>query len=172
MTPKDHLPKLFAQLAETWKKETAHESRIAAKSMHQAYQRIIGMGERAIRLILQDLDKNGPNDWFWALSAITGENPITADMAGNMEAMTRVWLQWGRDEGYIGVKPGNGGCWFCEGSVTNNDDEVYFSVEFDTYLHKHCLDTMPDDPDDRETAIIRREIEAALEIARECQTFL
>jgi hypothetical protein len=69
--------------------------------MHPAYQKIIGMGEPAIPLILKDLEKNGPNDWFWALTAITDENPITQDIAGNMAAMTEAWLQWGRNAGYL-----------------------------------------------------------------------
>jgi hypothetical protein len=52
-------------------------------------------------LILKDLYENGPNDWFWALTAITDANPISAEMAGNMAAMTEAWLQWGRDAGYL-----------------------------------------------------------------------
>ena len=69
--------------------------------MHLAYQKIIGMGELAIPLILKDPAVNGPNDWFWALTAITDENPITKKIAGNMAAMTEAWLQWGRKAGYL-----------------------------------------------------------------------
>ena len=59
------------------------------------------MGEPAIPLILKDLADNGPNDWFWALTAITDENPITEEIAGNMVAMTEAWLQWGKGAGYL-----------------------------------------------------------------------
>jgi hypothetical protein len=69
--------------------------------MHPAYQKIIGMGEWAIALILRELAENGPDDWFWALTAITDENPITEKMAGDMRAMTEAWLQWGRRAGYL-----------------------------------------------------------------------
>lgn len=34
--------------------------------------------------------------------------------------------------------PNEGGCWFCH---TDPVEEVmFFSVEFDCYFHKHCLD--------------------------------
>ena len=69
--------------------------------MHPAYQKIIGMGEPAVALILSDLAENGPDDWFWALTAITDENPISAGVAGDTNAMTEAWLQWGRERGYL-----------------------------------------------------------------------
>lgn len=59
------------------------------------------MGAAAIPWILIDLRENGPDDWFWALTAITDENPITRDIAGNMAAMTEAWLQWGERAGYL-----------------------------------------------------------------------
>ena len=31
--------------------------------------------------------------------------------------------------------PNQGGCWFCY----MDDDEMYFSIEFDTYFHMGCL---------------------------------
>ncbi len=33
--------------------------------------------------------------------------------------------------------PGNGGCWYC---YTDDEGEWLFSCEFDTYLHKSCLE--------------------------------
>ena len=78
----------FRKLAATWKSETELISKVSARAVHPAYQKIIGMGESAIPLILDDLAKNGPDDWFWALTAITDENPITPSVAGNMSAMT------------------------------------------------------------------------------------
>lgn len=90
----------FKKLAKTWKTETELVSKVSKRVMHPAYQKIIGMGESAIPLILRDLATNGPDDWFWALTAITDENPITEEIAGNMTAMTEAWLQWGRNAGY------------------------------------------------------------------------
>ena len=91
----------FKKLAKAWKSETELVSKVTKKVMHPAYQKIIGMGESAIPLILKDLSENGPDDWFWALTAITDENPITEEIAGNMAAMTEAWLQWGRNAGYL-----------------------------------------------------------------------
>ena len=95
----------FKKLANTWKSETELFSKISKRVMHPAYQKIIGMGEAAIPLILNDLAKHGPDDWFWALTAITDANPIGEAQAGNMAAMTEAWLQWGRNAGYLSDSP-------------------------------------------------------------------
>jgi hypothetical protein len=91
----------FKKLAKTWKSETELISKVTKRVMHPAYQKIIGMGEAAVPLILKDLSVNGPDDWFWALTSITDENPIKQEFAGNMDAMTEAWLQWGRNAGYL-----------------------------------------------------------------------
>ena len=95
----------FNKLAKAWKSETELVSKVSKRVMHPAYQKIIGMGESAVPLILKDLLENGPDDWFWALTAITDKNPITEEMAGKMSAMTEVWLQWGRNAGYLSGLP-------------------------------------------------------------------
>jgi hypothetical protein len=91
----------FTQLAKTWRQETAHLSNIATRAMHPAYQRIIGMGREAIPFILEEFRQGELDDWFWALYAITGENPITEEIAGDVEKMAEAWLQWGRKTGYL-----------------------------------------------------------------------
>jgi hypothetical protein len=91
----------FKKLATTWKSETELVSKVTKRILHPAYQKIIGMGESALPFILKDLMENGPDDWFWALTAITDENPIHKEIAGNMAAMTEAWLQWGRNAGYL-----------------------------------------------------------------------
>jgi hypothetical protein len=91
----------FSRLATAWKSETELASKVTKRILHPAYQKIIGMGEAAIPHILKDLLANGPDDWFWALTAITDENPITPAIAGDMAAMTEAWLQWGKKAGYL-----------------------------------------------------------------------
>lgn len=91
----------FKVLASEWKQDTKFLSNTTTKSMHPAYQKIIGMGEVAVPLILNDLAANGPDDWFWALHVITDANPITDDIAGNMALMTEAWLKWGSETGYL-----------------------------------------------------------------------
>jgi hypothetical protein len=95
----------FDRLAATWKAETELHSKVTKRILHPAYQKIIGMGEAAIPFILKDLAENGPDDWFWALTAISDENPITEEMAGDMHAMTEAWLQWGKKAGYLTDSP-------------------------------------------------------------------
>lgn len=100
----------FRQLADVWRAQTRLFSNVTRRVLHPAYQRIIGMGEAAVPLILMDLAEQGPDDWFWALTAITGENPIADARAGNMEAMTESWLQWGARAGYLnGYRPTSNG---------------------------------------------------------------
>ena len=91
----------FDRLAAEWRNDTFLSSKIRDKVLHTAYQRIIGMGPSAISFILRDLAENGPNHWFWALHAITEEDPVPSDQVGNMVAMTEAWLQWGRKRGYL-----------------------------------------------------------------------
>ncbi|MEG3890120.1 MULTISPECIES: hypothetical protein [unclassified Microcoleus] len=47
----------FNSLAEEWRTETRMLSLVAQKSMHPAYQRIIGMGQPVAPLILRDLEQ-------------------------------------------------------------------------------------------------------------------
>jgi hypothetical protein len=90
----------FRHLAELWKRETVYLSNVVKKAMHPAYQGIIGLGEPAVPLILEDLKRDAA-DWFWALNAITGENPVQESSAGNVDAMAEAWLRWGRERGLI-----------------------------------------------------------------------
>lgn len=91
--------KRFSHLATTWKRETGHLSNVTKKCTHHAYQEIIGMGTGALPLILDDL-RDSKDDWFWALSAITGQNPVSGEDAGNVTKMTEAWVRWGRTQGY------------------------------------------------------------------------
>jgi hypothetical protein len=68
----------FQRLVKQWKKETAHLSNIGKKALHPAYQEIIGMGEVAVPLLLAEMRRE-PDDWFWALHAITGAKPVPAE---------------------------------------------------------------------------------------------
>jgi hypothetical protein len=88
----------FITLATQWKQDTLFESSPWRMASHPAYQRIIGMGWQAVPLILWQLRREA-DFWFEALVAITGEQPVLPDHAGNMEAMRQDWLRWGREHG-------------------------------------------------------------------------
>ncbi len=68
--------------------------------MHPAYQRIIGMGETAIPLILEEM-RCCPSQWTWALRAITGADPVPKESRGKLKEMTAAWVEWGIEKGYI-----------------------------------------------------------------------
>jgi hypothetical protein len=89
----------FERLAAQWRRETRHLSLMSDIVLNTAYQQIIGMGQPAIALILQDL-KQQPDHWFWALRSITGENPIQPEERGRVAKMAQAWLEWGRQHGY------------------------------------------------------------------------
>jgi hypothetical protein len=95
-----NLESSFNSLAEKWYLETIHSSGYLDKVLHPAYQRIIGLGKDIIPFILREL-QDEPSEWFWALRALTGEDPTTEDMAGNREKLAEAWLNWGKENGYI-----------------------------------------------------------------------
>lgn len=101
IVPPRRLEALFKDLAERWKRETRFLSSTSTIATHPAYQRIIGLGPQVVPLILNDMQRE-PGHWFWALTALTGENPVSADDQGRMNAMTDAWLRWGRENGWIG----------------------------------------------------------------------
>ena len=90
----------FEELALSWSSGTAHLSSPAKLVEHPAYRQIIGLGPAVLHLLLRDLEKSG-RFWFPALNAITGENPIPDDAAGDVERMTAAWIGWGRAHGLM-----------------------------------------------------------------------
>jgi hypothetical protein len=84
----------FAALAAEWKADTEFESSPDRIAAHPAYRRLIEMGYPVLPLILKDLEKTH-DDWFWALHAITGENPIRHEDRGIVHHMVSAWIGWG-----------------------------------------------------------------------------
>lgn len=89
----------FRRLAATWREETEHLSSTAVFT-NAAYQRIIGLGPEVVPVILRDLARTGDR-WFWALRAITGQNPVRPEDAGNVRKMAGAWLAWGEAQGFV-----------------------------------------------------------------------
>ena len=94
----------FERLAAEWKQDTWYLSSPTAIAMHPAYQQIISMGDLAVPLILEDLERD-PAQWFWALRAITGQSPVRESDYGNVEAMRDAWLAWGQQQMMIHRAP-------------------------------------------------------------------
>jgi len=90
----------FARLAADWRSKRGPVSAITEMVMMPEYQRIIGMGSGALPLILEELERC-PDHWFWALKAITGEDPVPAEARGDLRRMADAWLQWGYANGTL-----------------------------------------------------------------------
>jgi len=88
----------FRLLTDQWRRETRYMSSLSKMCMHPAYQKIIGMGEPAIALILHELQRSGGH-WLWALHAITDEDPAPAN--ASFDEAVDAWLNWGRRNHYI-----------------------------------------------------------------------
>lgn len=89
----------FSILKAKWEADTALLSSITEIALHPSYQQIIGMGNNAVPLILAELRRN-PGHWFWALKAVTGEDPVLPEQRGRIKEMTEAWLLWGHRQGY------------------------------------------------------------------------
>lgn len=85
----------FSHLAQSWHNDTAHLSSVHAMARHPAYQEIINMGPEVVPLILQEMQRK-PDHWFWALHAITGEDP--APKGSTVREATQAWINWGKNQ--------------------------------------------------------------------------
>lgn len=90
----------FRRLADQWREATEGYSSMALMAAHDNYLAIISMGWLAVPLILSDM-RDGGGHWYKALRVITGENPVTPEMAGDVQRMDEAWLAWGRSQGLI-----------------------------------------------------------------------
>jgi hypothetical protein len=90
----------FNNLENEWKESTSMLSSITEIVMHSSYQQIIGIGPSAIPFIFLSMRRE-PDHWFWALKAITGEDPVPAEYRGKIKKMTEAWLDWGKRNLYL-----------------------------------------------------------------------
>ena len=91
----------FENLVKDWKKATVHYSFIRQKIVHPAYLRIVGMGEKAIPFILEELRESPSASWFPALEAISGN--IAAPEAKTVGEAVQSWLSWGKQQSHLKV---------------------------------------------------------------------
>jgi hypothetical protein len=90
----------FNELAARWREDTEFHSSPKILFEHPAYQEIIGFGPDVLPLLLKDMEETG-SFWFWALKAITGENPVPYADRGDIPRVTEHWLNWGRERGCL-----------------------------------------------------------------------
>ncbi|MDQ3009450.1 MAG: hypothetical protein M3X11_01920 [Acidobacteriota bacterium] len=88
----------FRHLADQWRNETKYLSSLSKMALHPAYQKIIGLGQPAVPLILSELQKSSDH-WLWALHSITGEDP--AQPNATFREAVESWIEWGKLKGYL-----------------------------------------------------------------------
>ena len=98
--PSPPLKARFRALREEWEEQVTFVSSTTARCMAEAYQKIIGLGAPVLPLLLADLRDRG-GDWFWALKAISGSDPVPVENRGRWDEMRDAWLAWGRRQGLI-----------------------------------------------------------------------
>ncbi|MGA2704560.1 MAG: hypothetical protein ABSH35_26125 [Isosphaeraceae bacterium] len=90
----------FQGLATRWIATTRYRSNTQALRNHAVYQELVALGEPVVPLILLELERQPRVSWFIVLTGITGENPVPPAHAGQVNAMARTWIDWGRQRGY------------------------------------------------------------------------
>ena len=90
----------FHQLVERWREKSKFLSSDSEIAMLPEYQSIIGMGPAVLPLVFRELAAE-PDQWFCALAAITGENPVPPSSRGRIEEMQQAWIDWGRTHGHL-----------------------------------------------------------------------
>lgn len=89
----------FRRCVKQWKRETRYVSSLDKIVSHPCYIMIIGMGPAALPLIFKELHAE-VDHWFYALSMITGVNPVKDEDAGDMLKMRDTWLDYARGKGW------------------------------------------------------------------------
>ncbi len=83
----------FSQLASEVIEDCMMVSSPTKIALHPSYQEIIGMGKKALPLLIKKLDET-PIFWFWACEAIAGINPVPKSHRGNIPEMVKDWKKW------------------------------------------------------------------------------
>jgi hypothetical protein len=87
----------FSRDVMEWRADSHLMSSVTDMVLLPSYQRIIGLGPAAVPLLIEDLrrdlsDGGDPDHWFWALTAIVGEDHA-AGAHTTLEAARR-WVEW------------------------------------------------------------------------------
>ncbi len=90
----------FDRFAAEWRAKSRHMSNAAQMAILRSYQSIIGMGDAAVPLMLEELKKR-PEQWFWALEVITLEDPVPEADRGYVDRMAAAWVSWGVANGTV-----------------------------------------------------------------------
>ncbi len=90
---KVQLKEKFEYYTSVWTNETMFSSSIHEIINNSAYRSIVGLGKDVIPFIIDELKKED-NHWFYALEALTGQNPIKKEHRGFIKLMKSDWIEW------------------------------------------------------------------------------
>jgi hypothetical protein len=90
----------FRYYAAKWKEEIGGDSSLTNITSNMNYLRIIAIGDEALPLILQELQKQ-PAPWFVALRAISEDDSVGRNSPGDFRKKAADWIQWGKENGHI-----------------------------------------------------------------------
>ena len=83
----------FAAALAAWRHDSLFDSFPNRMKRHPSFQSIVAEGNKAVPLIAAELRRE-PSFLFLALEEITGENPVSEDAQGNLQATVAAWLTW------------------------------------------------------------------------------
>lgn len=83
----------FYRRLRKWRFDTLTISSADEILNHDDFRAIVGMGERAIPFIINELLVR-PDLLVAALTLITRENPVDPSKAGDIQAMSQAWIDW------------------------------------------------------------------------------
>jgi hypothetical protein len=90
----------FEELLKEWKKSVGITSEIEKIIVNPYYFQIIGLGPKAVPLLLKELQKE-PGFLYIALASITEQNPVPDEIEGDVQATSDAWLNWGKQNGIL-----------------------------------------------------------------------
>lgn len=89
----EKLKMLFNKLKDDFSIETMFFSNPSDIFSNSHYLKLVSLGSSALPLIMEDWE-HSELPWFYALSQITGENPIKDESAGDVRLMKKDWKEW------------------------------------------------------------------------------
>jgi hypothetical protein len=92
----DNIALKFQQLSAEVEEDCMFVSSPSQIIIHPSYQKIIGMGKKAVPFLIRKLN-DSPTFWFWALQAIVDINPVPKSDKGNIAEMVNRWEKWFHD---------------------------------------------------------------------------
>ncbi len=89
----------FFELSRRWRRESRAMSSTTDMVDLASYRQLIGLGADVVPLLLKQLqaEANEPNQWFYALRQITGEDPVPREVRGKTREMAKAWIAWGAE---------------------------------------------------------------------------